>query len=113
MPTIQTPEGKVKKAVMDYLWAKGHGCYPHKTVATYDAKIGCYRELSQYAATVGESDLLVFDKNDSTMPIWCELKKPGKRKIDPDQVIFKKQVEDMGHTYIIVNCLEDLYKLGL
>ena len=110
MPT--TPEQKVKKEVLKYLRAQGHGCYPHKTGATWDAKLGIYRSMSADTGTVGESDLLVFDKNNPTQPIWVELKS-ATGKLRPDQVLFKKLVEEWGHTFVVVRGKEDCKKMGL
>ena len=110
MPT--TPEQKVKKEVLKYLRAQGHGCYPHKTGATWDAKLGIYRSMSADTGTVGESDLLVFDKNNPTMPIWVELKS-ATGKLRPDQIIFKKMVEEWGHKFIVARSAKDLEEFGL
>jgi hypothetical protein len=55
----------------------------------------------------------VFSKSSPISPIWMELKEPGERKIDHNQKIFRAIVQDMGHEYVVVNCVQDCIDLGL
>jgi hypothetical protein len=109
---MSTPEERVKSAVMDYLWKKGHLVLPHKTQATYDTKLGIYRKPSAKTLTPGESDLLVFAKSSPISPIWIELK-AKKGTLRPDQRLFKDMVEEWGHEYAVVRSVDDLIALGL
>jgi len=107
-----TPEQKVRKECITYLRAKGHLVLPHTTTASYLPSKGIYASFNTNYGTKGESDILVFHKQCPAFPIWIELKKKGKRKIDPDQVLFKKQVQEWGHEYLVVNCQKDLILHG-
>ena len=51
----------------------------------------------------GVSDLILVAKN---IIIFVELK-TQKGKQDPEQIIFEKQVKELGHTYIIIRSLEE------
>jgi len=64
-------------------------------------------------ATAGEADLQVFPKSSPLSPVWIELKKPGKHKLDPDQVLQRAKVIDMGHEYLIVDGIQDCIDYGL
>ena len=105
----------VRPAVIDYLRDKGHWVVPHETKArlrSAGGKIFHEKDEKGYFRTPGESDLLVFHKDNPAFPIWIELKKPGKHKIDPKQGVFKKRAECMGHESYAVNCVQDCIDLG-
>lgn len=109
-------DNKVRPEVIDYLRSRGHTVFPHETKAgltVRGGKVFYKQDPDGYFRTIGESDLLVFSKSSPISPIWMELKKPGKRKIDPAQVIFRDIARDMGHEYVVVNCVQDCKDLGL
>lgn len=105
----------VRPAVLKYLRKRGHIVFPHRTQAPLVTRGGkTFRgKFNPNYATAGEADLLVFAKSSPISPIWIELKKPGKRTIDPDQGIFRRRVQEMGHEYIVVQGEEDLISFGL
>ena len=106
----------VRPAVIDYLRKRGHTVLPHETKASLvkrGGKVFYLPDPNGYFRTPGESDLLVFSKSSLISPIWMELKEPGERKIDPKQKVFREIVKDMGHEYVVVNCVQDCVDLGL
>jgi len=109
----KTPEQLVRQAILKYLRHNGHLVLPHRTTAAYDPRRGQYLQMNTDYGTPGESDLLVFAKSSPISPIWIELKKPGKRRLDPNQILFKELVTEWGHEFLVVNCVEDLTAVGL
>ena len=111
----QTPEQKTREEVLKYLKKRGHWVLPHRTEAPLiKTRAGLMRgSFNERYATEGEADLLVFAKDCPTFPIWIELKKKGKRKIDPKQVEFRERAKCMGHEYYAVNCEQDCIDMGL
>jgi hypothetical protein len=105
-------EQLVRRAVVDYLRKRGHTVYPHDTRARM-MKNGMFAKFNPYYATKGEADLQVFPKSSPISPIWIELKRPGKHKLDPDQVLQRAKVIELGHEYIVVDGIEDCKKYGL
>lgn len=105
----------VRPAVIEYLTDRGHWVLPHRTEGKLVTRGGktFYQELGKLWGTVGEADLLVFAKSSPISPIWMELKKPGKHKIDPKQVEFRERAFLWGHEYVVVDGVEDCKKLGL
>ena len=110
---MMTPEAKVRKQVITYLRKRGHWVLPHRTEAGINPRTGDRLAFNENYATRGEADLLVFSKSSPISPLWLELKRKGKRKIDPAQMVFKTIAEEMGHEYAVVNCVQDLVDLGL
>jgi hypothetical protein len=64
-------------------------------------------------ATAGEADILCFAKSSPISPIWIELKKPGKHRLDPDQALQRKMVQSMGHEYLVADGVQDCIDFGL
>jgi hypothetical protein len=104
------PEDIIKTEVFEYLEARGHEVFPHKTSATYDPKLGMYRQISYRSATVGEADLLVFHFENPCFPIWIEMK-TLKGQERAAQIRFKERVIGLGHEYHIVKGIDDCIKL--
>lgn len=105
-------EQKVRKEVLAYLRKQGHAVFPIDTRSRVTTR-GIYATFNPDYGTKGCADLLVFDKTSPISPLWIELKKPGKRKIDKDQVVFREKVLALAHEYVVVNSVEDCKKLGL
>jgi len=105
------PEQKTRKEVLKYLRDKGHAVFPIDTRARTNAR-GMFVAFNPDYATKGCADLLVFHKTSPISPVWMELKKKGKRRIDPDQVLFRDRVQLLGHEYVVVQGKEDLVSLG-
>lgn len=112
MASTLKPEQKVRKEVLAYLRKQGHAVFPIDTRSRVTTQ-GIYATFNPDYGTKGCADLLVFDKTSPISPLWMELKKQGKRKIDPDQVLFREKVLSLGHEYVVVNSVEDCRKLGL
>ena len=105
-------EQLVRRAVIDYLRKRGHIVYPHDTRARM-MKNGMFAKFNPYYATAGEADLQVFPKSAPLSPVWIELKKPGKHKLDPDQILQRSITVGMGHEFIVVDGIDDCIKYGL
>lgn len=107
-------DNKVRPEVIQYLRKNGHLVFPHRTEGKLVTRGGktFFQKLSTLHGTVGESDLLVFHTSSPISPVWMELKRPGKRTIDKDQVTFRTLVQSWGHEYVVVNSVEDCKKLG-
>jgi hypothetical protein len=56
----------------------------------------------------GTADVLAFTPTGSTL--WVEVKSPT-GKVSPEQAAFGKEMEHMGHIYIVARSIEDLQVL--
>lgn len=108
---MKQKERNVRKEVIEYLRKRGHTVFPHDTKARLTSH-GTFAAFSPLYATAGEADIECFHHTSPASPVWIELKKPGKRTVDPDQGIFRRQVQELGHEYCVVQSVEDLVKLG-
>jgi hypothetical protein len=106
------PEQITRIETMRYLWEQKHFVLPHRTTAPFVQNVG-YVQFNRYYATQGEPDLLVFAHHTPMLPIWIELKKKNKKKIDPLQVVFRHRVLALGHRHIIVSHWTDCVREGL
>lgn len=106
-----TPEQKTRKEVLKYLRDKGHYVFPIDTRSRVTTR-GIYATFNTDYGTKGCADLLCFHKTSTISPVWMELKRKGKRTIDPDQVLFREHVQLLGHEYVVVQGKEDLVSLG-
>lgn len=111
MSSPLTPEQKTRKEVLKYLRDKGHAVFPIDTRSRVTSR-GTYATFNPDYGTKGCADLLCFHKTSTISPVWVELKRKGKRKIDSDQVIFREYVQLLGHEYIVVQGKEDLVAQG-
>jgi hypothetical protein len=109
MTTKTTPEGKVKRSVVDYLTKRGHWVLSHNTMGVFDPRTGGYR-TSPYL-TRGESDLMVLPKGRLEF-MFIELKAPRGRLSD-DQCLFRERVRSLGLEYEVVRSVADCVALGL
>lgn len=111
MSTKLQPEQKTRKEVLAYLRKRGHHVFPIDTRARTNAR-GMYVTFNADYGTKGCADLLTFHKSSPISPVWMELKRAGKTRIDADQILFRDRVRLLGHEYAVVNSEKDLVDLG-
>lgn len=102
---MSTPEGEVKKAIIDYLQTLGV-LYFRTNSGTVKVR-GAWMRLCRK----GTADILAFRREH---PIWLEIKGPGQvtAKAQKDaQAEFRDEVEFLGHTYRIVSSVEEVAAL--
>ena len=109
MSTKTTPEGRVKRAVVDYLTKRGHWVLSHNTMGVYDPRTGGYR-TSPYL-TRGESDLMVLPKGRLEF-MFIELK-AARGRLSPDQCLFREKVRSHALEYEVVRSVDDCIAIGL
>ncbi len=113
-----TPEGAVKKAVLDLLAAERIPAWPMQTgavKATYRGKQRLFRFGQK-----GMADVLAFPLSTTYIsagetrhtfahyiPTWIEVKSPHGRQ-SPEQREFQQYVESLAMHYLIVRTVEDL-----
>ena len=100
--SMSTPEQKVMKSVVK--WLNDHGIFwiNIKTMGTWDASLGMYRQ-SPYTMK-GTSDLLILHQ---AQPIFIELK-TSKGRQSPDQKLFENRIKDEGCEYHVVRNIKQL-----
>ena len=101
-------EADVQSAILDLLAAKHIFAGRLNTMGGY--KIGSVFVPKSHTFGPGTPDILAFpfsgDAN-SPYPLWIEVKKPGKSQ-SPEQVSFQRMVQEMAHSYIVAESVEDV-----
>ena len=99
-----TPEGRLKKQVLDYLKLKK---------AWYEVLVTSGGRLpsGKYArnGTKGRPDILCFPWNGMVTVIWIETKGDGKHT--DEQKAWADKAKQYGHHYILCKKVEDLFPL--
>jgi hypothetical protein len=112
----KTPESYVLNACRDYLWAKLIWNIRMNSGAVQDK-----RGIPVRMHAPGTADILAFVNkmaySDTVMwryivPTWIECKAPNGKQSEL-QKEFQREVECMGHVYILAYGIDDLQKAGL
>ena len=119
---MKRSEAEVKKAIQDYLKAKGYMVFRMNAGAMFASYKGRTRKIQMNPA--GTADLLVLTKeklayrtwNDVVFfeynkVIWIEVKASHSGTMSKEQRLFQKMVKDEGHVYILARSVEDVMRV--
>lgn len=111
---ITPTEAETQKAVLEFLAA--HSIYAGRLNTGAGFVNG--RPILHHTFGKGCADILAFpviceecvqqDGNHGhILPLWVEVKAPGKKQ-RPEQVSFQQHVESLGHTYLVVDSVDQI-----
>lgn len=105
----KTPEGNVKSAVLQYLALKGMKTIRINSGSIIGSTGG--RKWRVKLADEGTADILTFRRGacscQGSLPVWIETKAPKKGQ-EAAQLAFQKEVEELGHVYMVVRDVKEL-----
>lgn len=99
------PEQKIQNKILDLLTARGVFHFRVKNTASYDPRAGRYM-LTGKGFKKGVPDIVCIAPTGKFVGI--EVKRAEGGKVSPEQVMFKKRVEELGGEYHIVRSVADV-----
>jgi hypothetical protein len=111
---LKVTEAQTQKAVLEVLAAHNIFAFRLNTAAM---RVG-ERFFRAHSLGPGTADILAFPlicedcvrqdgRHGHVYPLWLEVKSPGKKQ-RPEQVSFQSHVEALGHTYLLVDSVDQV-----